>query len=559
MEELTLYNHKNDVGRSPTLRDLLAIAFRHRRLMVLSFLGILSGAILVAVLQPSRYDAGMKILVKRDRADPIVTSDATAPPQAAPEVSEEELNSEVELLKGRELLKKVVLGCDLQHPKHRTGFGIFAATPANSGTSRNTNSPPIVLSASGGPMPASQHTSAASSLLPPAPVATISLHNGDPASTEDVRIANAVLALEKDLRVEVVKKTDLIAVTYQSRDAQMAARVLGILANLYLEKHVTVHRPPGTFNFFQQETERYREALAKAEERLVDFNQSADVVSAPLEKDVTLQKLAEFKVALSQTKAAMAETQQRILKLQEEAVSTPKRMVTQVRNTDDGMLLSQLRSNLLGLEQKRTELLGKFEPSYRPVQDIEAQIAQTRVALASAEKSQLHEEITDRDPTYEWGRAELAKAKADLAGLQARAEATVSTLRLYEESARSLGQKEVAQNDLLRTIKANEENYLLYRRKEEEARMSDALDRGRILNVAIAEAASVPSLPSNHRSRTVLLGVILAALVSAGLAFVAERLNSTFRTPDELGTILNIPVLATIPLPEKKGAVTYVS
>ena len=170
-----------------------------------------------------------------------------------------------------------------------------------------------------------------------------------------------------------------------------------------------------------------------------------------------------------------------------------------------------------------------------------------------AEKSQLHEETTDRDPTHEWVREELAKAKADLAGLQARAQATALTVRSYRENARSLEQKEVVQDDLIRTVKATEGNYLLYLRKEEEARISDALDRRRIINVAIAEAATVPSLPSNHRSLTVLVGLLLATLVSVGLAFGSEYLDPTFRTPDEVTSFLNIPVLATMPQNGKNG------
>src|SRR5205823_1627688 len=99
-------------------------------------------------------------------------------------------------------------------------------------------------------------------------------------------------------------------------------------------------------------------------------------------------------------------------------------------------------------EQKRTELLGKFEPTYRPVRELDAQIAQTRAALTSAEKSKLHDETTDRDPTYEWAREELAKTKADLEGLQARAKATVLNVRWYQENARSLDQKGIIQESL---------------------------------------------------------------------------------------------------------------
>jgi len=38
-------------------------------------------------------------------------------------------------------------------------------------------------------------------------------------------------------------------------------------------------------------------------------------------------------------------------------------------------------------------------------------------------------------------------------------------------------------------------DYLLYLHKQEEARISDALDRQRISNVVVAEAATVPFKP----------------------------------------------------------------
>jgi uncharacterized protein involved in exopolysaccharide biosynthesis len=490
------------------LRDLLTIAFRHRRLMAISFLGILAAAAIVAMLQPKRYSAGIKILVKRERADPVVTAEASAQPQFALAVTEEDINSEMELLKSRDLLEKVVLACDLQRPVDSVWSKAVAAL-----SSRTTVENP----------------------------------------EKDTRVAQAVRTLEKALTIEVLKKTNLIAVHYESPDPRLASQVLTELSNLYLEKHLEVHRPPGAFDFFQQQTKEYRKGLTDAEERLVDFTHGGAVVSAKIEKEVALQKVAEFDATLRQTQASIAETQQRIRTLQEQLVSIPARMVTQVRNADDAALLSQLGANLLTLELKRTELLGKFEPSYRPVQEIEIQIAQTRAALAVAEKSQLHEETTDRDPTHEWTRGELAKAKADLAGLQARAQATALTVQSYRANARSLEQNEVVQDDLIRTVKATEENYLLYRRKEEEARISDALDRKRIINVAIAEAATVPSLPSSHRSGIFVWGLLLAVGGSLGLAFGSDYLDPTIRTPDEMNSFLNIPVLAAMPGNGKNG------
>src|SRR5438445_11934471 len=92
---------------------------------------------------------------------------------------------------------------------------------------------------------------------------------------------------------------------------------------------------------------RYREGLINAEASLVNFSRGSAVVSASLEKAVALQKLAEFDGTLRQTEATIAQTQQGIRVLQEEAESNSNRLTTQIRNSDDASLISQPRSNLL--------------------------------------------------------------------------------------------------------------------------------------------------------------------------------------------------------------------
>src|SRR5437660_11364918 len=113
--------------------------------------------------------------------------------------------------------------------------------------------------------------------------------------------------------------------------------------------------------------------------------------------------------------------------------------------------MERLKSTLLDLQLKRSGLLTKFEPSYRPVQEVEQQIAQTKDAIAAAEKAPLRDETTDTDPTYEALRAELAKASTDLAALKARETAKAGMVRLYRAESERLDQQEVLQQDLLRT------------------------------------------------------------------------------------------------------------
>ena len=491
-------------GRTLTLRDTVAPVFRHRRLVVLSFSGILLGAAIGGLLLPKQYKAQMKILVRLERADPLVTSDRNPLLPFRPDVSEEELNSEVELIKSRDLLEKLVLACGLQRAtKESLWTRLFPKVEATGSDQR--------------------------------------LHR------DGQTVPQAARALEKSLQVEPLKKTSLIKVTYESSDPQLAARVLTTLASLYLEKHVAVHRPPGAFDFFQRETERYQNELSAAEARLAAFDSEGGIVAAQLEKEITLHRLTEFDATLHATESAVAETEKRIGELNTQLSIVQPRLTTQMR-TADNPVLSQLTSTLLSLELKRTELLAKFAPDYPLVREVEQEIAQVRHAMTQAQHEPVRDETTDRDPTHEWLRAELAKSRTELAALHARAIATARIVRSYLDKVREIDQKGTVQQSLMRSVKTAEENYLLYQRKQEEARISDALDRQRIVNVAVAEAATVPSLPSSpSRPLSLLVGILMASIVSLGLAYTTDYFDPSFRTPEELQSYLRIPVLAATP------------
>src|SRR6266550_2791924 len=92
---------------APTLRDLLAVVFRQGRVAAFSFLIALTLTAVYAWMTPA-YQAHMKVLLRRGRVDPVVTSEPNSPiALTRPDISEEELNSEVELLHDQEVLQKV--------------------------------------------------------------------------------------------------------------------------------------------------------------------------------------------------------------------------------------------------------------------------------------------------------------------------------------------------------------------------------------------------------------------------------------------------------------------
>jgi uncharacterized protein involved in exopolysaccharide biosynthesis len=118
MEDFAIRPYSGVGGSTLTVRDAVAPIFRQRRVASAVFVVTLAGAVMWTVAVPSKYDAEMKILVNRDRVDAAVTPNAEqgAVPAQTQSVTEEELNSEVELLKSRDLLAQVVIACSLDAP-----------------------------------------------------------------------------------------------------------------------------------------------------------------------------------------------------------------------------------------------------------------------------------------------------------------------------------------------------------------------------------------------------------------------------------------------------------
>ncbi len=474
---------------SPTPRELAATLFRRPRLVAASFGFVLLATMLVVAFS-ARYESHFKVLLRRGRFDPIVSSQpASAMDLIRPDITEEELNSEVELLRDEDLLKQVV------------------------------NMAGLV-----------------------------------PAGTSDLdrpaEVEHAVRKLSRRLDVDALKKSNLIQVSYKDTDPERAARILTALSTLYVQRHTNLQRPPGEIQFFDQQTAEYEKRLHRSEAELVRFTRVRGVASAALERDIALQKLGEADAVYRQIDQDQVEAGRRISSLGEQLKSFPSRSVTLKRWADNPEVLEKMKTHLLELQLKRTELLSRFEPSYRLVQEVEQEIAEARAEIAAEALTPVRDETTDKDPNYEWARMEMEKAQVQWDGLRARQSDAAAQVASLRHAAQQMQSDSVDQQDLMRTAKAEEDNYLLYLHKREEARIGDALDERRILNVAIVESPAAPALPAHSVPLYFLLAFGLALVFSVGIAFTAEYFDPTIRTPDEAHGLLKVPVLAWLPAPE---------
>lgn len=483
-----------------SLRDVAGVLFRHKALIVTTFLTVAIGTGVLTFLLPNEYESRMKILVKNTRSDVPITPErttGTAGTYFDNEVSENQINSEIELLTSDDLIKQVVTESGLYRP----------------------------------------HTSI---------LAMLGLKQ--PVSTEAAQIEEASQRLSKDLVITPVKKANIIEVKYTSTSPEMAAAVLQKLQSLYLEKHVKLHRPPGTYEFFKNQATQAEDQLRDAQKELSTFQQSMNVVSLTQQKEQTVQKLTDAKSRLLETKATLNELNERIAKLDQQLQTVHPRIVTQSRALPNQYSAEHLNTMIVELENKRTQLLTKFRPDDRLVREVEQQIKTTRAALDKATTETATEQSTDLNPLRQTLETEQARARVDQAGAQGRLAMLESQVAQYEGQLSRLEGITGDYEELNRKVKQADDNYQLYQKKEEEARVTDELDQNKITNVSVAEAPNLPSLPVRpNRVMNLMLGLFLGAFLSLTSVMVVEFMRDTVLTPHELEVLTGHAVLAAIP------------
>lgn len=482
-------------GSNPiSLRDGAGAIFRRRALVLFTFLAVVIGAVVVTLVQPNRYDSRMKILVKNQRVDVAITPEATTglnAPTVENDVSENQINSEIELLTSKDLLTQVVNETGLA----KNEVGLFGR---------------------------------------PAP--------------ESVRVESAVNRLTKDLTISPVRKANIITVSYSSNSPQLAAAVLKKLGDLYLEKHLKLNHPAGASDFFTDKADEYEAQLKQAEQRLTDFQQTNNLVVLSQQKELALQKTADARSKMLEADAALNEATNRIARVEQQLAAIPKRITTQSRQLPNQYSAERLNTMIVELQNRRTQLLTKYRPDDRLVREVDAQIRTTQDALTRAEQKTSVEEATDLNPLRQTLETELSRARLDQSGAQARRDTLAGQLQQYDASLKKLESDTARHDDLQREKSQAEENFQLYAKKREEARIADELDRQKITNVSIAESATAALIPSGpNRPVNLILGLFLAGFLSLGSVFSAEMLSDAVYTPRQLEAMTGAVVLATVP------------
>lgn len=361
-------------------------------------------------------------------------------------------------------------------------------------------------------------------------------------------VEHQLLSFDKNLQVSPLPKSTLISVSYTASSREVANATLAALSRLYLEYRAKIRGSDGAYEFFDQQTRHYYQELQDDQAQLADFDQKYQVTLLGEEKDVIVHKLADARALLYENEASTREAKNRIQAMTSARGTLPPRITTQRRDLPNQVEAERLNSVLVDLQNKRVELLTKYHPTDRHVEEVDGQIANTREALTRAEVSKSTEVQSDLNPLRQSVDSDLQQSIFRAVGLEARQQSLSAQVNAYDAKLQQLNQVTAGYDDLTRKVKEDEASYELYTNKREGARIDRTLDNDKIANVRqVSEPAIVP------QSRTqALFGVvciyIIGTVLIAGMGILAGLWSPYFHSPRELEAAIDSPVLATIPL-----------
>ena len=209
--------------------------------------------------------------------------------------------------------------------------------------------------------------------------------------------------------------------------------------------------------------------------------------------------------------------------------------------------IQTFKDRLAGLEIERYQALQRYQPDDRHIRDKEEEIANVRARLREEKDRVLNVETLQENSIYRELQRNQLTIEAALADLRERAAPMAEHVTELKKRVHQLRDQRFMINNLKQVADEKAYAFDLYWRKQEEARISEAMKTQSIVNVTVVERATAPLEPENGLLMPLLIGLMSGLLVGAGMAIAVEYLNRRLRFEEEVERYLELPVLAVIP------------
>ncbi len=518
---IVAYGEENSPEGEVHLRDYWRTI--RKRLWLIAGLALIVSS--VAAIKQARladiYQARARVQVDAETFSPALGASRGGSVYVDSYMDPEYFNTQVQILTSPTLLRRVAKTLDLEHNIN------FLNSPAtNQSTSRSLLRMFGFDRGSKEAQPKPQvHTIAETS-----DKASLGIADNPDEAAEIERLAPYVDSLQGILEVDQVKKTRLIDIRSTHTDPKVAAKVVNATADAFALWNLEVKTKTNTIagTYLQKRIAELQSQIRNGEEQLVNYAQGHEILSLDPNQNTVVDRLAGLNKQLLE-----AENDRALAEANFHAGADPR--AAQATAEVNDKQITDLKSRLAELKQKRAQLLLTDTDESPEVKDVDEQIALLDKQLADTRTSATTIVATNLETSY---RKALAREKTLRESFKKQRSETVTQ-----------NQSAINYNILKQEIETNKGllDGLMQRSKENDVSMA-----GTPNNIHVVDHATEPKGPIGpRRLQGVVIALILSVAFGIGLALFLEYLDDTVKTAADVERGLRLPALAVIPLAGK--------
>lgn len=357
--------------------------------------------------------------------------------------------------------------------------------------------------------------------LPPGPDA--------PPDTSADYYRNAVSNFMASVDVSPVRSTNLVNVTAESRDPQLAARVTNKLADDYIDQNLQ-----GKYDetirasvWLEGQLAKLKIKMEDSDDKLADYARRNSIVFLN-----DKQTLASSQLTQLQTDYITAQSERYEAQALYRLVQSGK--TDDVPGIIDNPVIQNFEEKKAELERNYSELSLTYKPDYPKLVQVQKQLDTIQKSI-DRQKASVTKNIVDKYNAAVNREDYLAQA-VDKA----------------KKELNDLADKTITYNIYKRDADSTHELYDGMLQRMKEANVSAGLKAS---NIRIVDAAVVPGGPVKPRVLLNLaVGVFLGLALGIGLAFFQEYLDKTLKSSDDVEQLLRLPSLGVLPKFSLNGA-----
>jgi polysaccharide chain length determinant protein (PEP-CTERM system associated) len=371
--------------------------------------------------------------------------------------------------------------------------------------------------------------------------------------------------MRRDIVIQVVKG-DAFRVSYTGQDPRTVMKVTDRLASLFIEENLRDREvlAEGTNQFLEAQLEDSRRRLIETEKKLESYRKQFSG-QLPSQLESNLQVVANTQMQIRAVVESMNRDRDRHLMLErqlaelenpnlETAPAAPVVVPANSDGTGGGSPAQQLEAAKVALTQLQLRLKSDH-PDVLRVKRIVANLqakadAEAADAPVSPENVRLSPVELLRRKRIADVRAEFEQLNKQIASEQAEEKRLRQIAAGYQQRVELAPTRESEMIELTRDYETLQKQYTSLLSKKEESQISANLERRQIgEQFKLLDPARLPERPTSpNRQQINTFGLVAGLAIGIALIVLVELRDTSFKTDEDLLSVLGLPVLAVVPL-----------